>query len=70
MKAIKVFIDKSNTMKMVRLIPELNNEEGIAAVIVNPDEFVVAAEGDCLMAWAQAVLTKEFEDYSIEIIKW
>lgn len=48
MKAIKVFIDKSDTMKMVRLIPELNNEEGIAAVIVNPDEFVVAAEGGLL----------------------
>ena len=69
MKAIKVFIDRTDTMKMVRLIPELNDEDGIAAVIVSPDEFVVAAEGDCLMAWAEAVLTREFEDYSIEIIK-
>lgn len=69
MKAIKVFIDRTDTMKMVRFVPELNNEEGIAAVVVNPDEFVVAAEGDCLMAWAKTVITREFEDYSIEIIK-
>lgn len=69
MKAIKVFIDRSDTMKMVRMVPELNCEEGIAAVVVNPDEFVVAAEGDCTMAWATAVIKREFDDYSVETIK-
>lgn len=69
MKAIKVFIDRVDTMKMVRLIPEMNCEDGIAAVVVNHDEFVIAAENECAMAWAKTVIAREFEDFSEETIK-
>ncbi len=69
MKAIKVFIDKSETIKMVEFIPQINQEENIAAMIVNPDEFCVAATSETAMAWAKAVIISKFDDCSIEVIK-
>lgn len=69
MKAIKVFIDKADTMKMVEFIPQMNQEENIAAMIVNSDEFCVAATSETGIAWAKAMIATKFDDCSIEIIK-
>ena len=55
--------------KMLDLVPKLNSDEEIMAVIVNPDEFVVATTGECSLAYAKAVIESNLSGYSIEVIK-
>lgn len=69
MKAIKVFIDREEQFKMLNLIEELNGHEDIAMTGTGETEFVVAATGECAMAYARAIIEGRLNDCTIEIIK-
>lgn len=69
MKAIKVFIDMEEQHKMLPLIEELNGHDDIAMMGVGETEFVIAASGECAMAYAKAVLSKTLNDCTIENCK-
>lgn len=69
MNAFKIFIDNHEMHKMLDLVSKLNSDEEIMAVIVNPDEFVVATTGECSLAYAKAVIESNLSGYSIEVIK-
>lgn len=69
MKAIKVFIDMEEQHKMLPLIEELNKNDDIAMMCVGETEFVIAASGECAMAYAKAVLAKTLNDCTIENCK-
>lgn len=69
MKAIKVFIDEKEQFKMLNLIEKLNGHEDIAMTGTGETEFVVAADSECAMAYAKAVIKGRLNDCTIEIIK-
>lgn len=69
MKAIKVFIDEREQFKMLNLIEKFNGHEDIAAAGTGQTDFVVAASGECAMAYVRAVLAGKLDDCTIEIIK-
>lgn len=69
MKAIKVFVDKEESYKIPYLVGKLNGHEDIAMTGTGATEFVVAATGECAMAYAMAIVKGKFNDCSIEIIK-
>lgn len=69
MKAIKVFIDEREQFKMLNLIEKFNSHEDIVATGTGQTEFVVAANGECAMAYVEAVLAGKLDDCTIETIK-
>lgn len=69
MKAIKVFIDKEEQFKMLNLVEKLNGHEDIVMTGAGENEFVVAATGECSMAYARAVIEGRLNDCTTEIIK-
>lgn len=69
MKAIKVFIDKEEQFKMLNLMEKLNGHEDIAMTGTGETEFVIAATGECAMAYVRAVIEGRLNDCTIEIIK-
>lgn len=69
MKAIKVFIDEREQFKMLNLIEKFNGHEDIAAAGTGQTDFVVAASGECAMAYVWAVLAGKLDDCTIETIK-
>jgi len=69
MKAIKVFIDEREQFKMLNLIEKFNSHEDIVAAGTGQTDFVVAASGECAMAYVRAVLAGKLDDCTIETIK-
>jgi hypothetical protein len=69
MKAIKVFIDEREQFKMLNLIEKFNGHEDIVATGTGQTDFVVAACGECAMAYVRAVLVGKLDDCTIETIK-
>lgn len=54
---------------MLNLIEKFNSHEDIAATGTGQTDFVVAASGECAMAYVRAVLAGQLEDCTIETIK-
>jgi 2-C-methyl-D-erythritol 4-phosphate cytidylyltransferase len=70
MKAIRVIIDKKDTLKMVECVPVLNRDAKVAAMIARSDMFCVATADEITLELVKAALTIQFgEDYTIENIK-
>lgn len=69
MKAIKVFIDDGEQFKMLNLIQKFNSHEDLAAIKTGQTDFVVAADGECAMAYVRAVLAGKLDDCAIKTIK-
>lgn len=69
MKAIRVFTNKEERYKIPNLVEKLNNHEDIAAMVVNPDELVVATTGECTMTYVAAVIAHRFDNCKTETIK-
>lgn len=66
MKAIKVTVDYGEWSKVSDFLRELDGEDLFSYQIDNVS-FVIVANGEYLMSWAKAMLTKTFDEEAIVI---
>ena len=69
MNAIRVILGQSETLKMGEVVSVLNSDDEIAAMITGKNEFFIAVSGVCSLAYAKAVIAREFDEFIIETIK-
>ena len=70
MKAIRVYVDETDTDKIGGVVEMLNGFEEIVATMVNADELFVATESECGIRYAICVLETEFKkEITIQYVK-
>lgn len=69
MKAIRVRVDFSEWEKVEGFISEINSDKEMAAYSMDNVTMIIAATGECAMAYAQAMLITCFDEPNVEIIK-
>ena len=70
MNALRVYVDTNDTDYIGSVIEELNDNEDIAATMVNDKELFVAADGECAIKYAECKVRTLFGgELSIQKVK-